>query len=245
MPTADAAGDYLRLAEHYRQMKDPELLVLVRGIDGLTDMARQALETEIRHRNLNPNAEPEELSEVVPDVPEAPVDEESPYDEDRELVDLLPVWSQQDALQVQNVLDVAGIPFFMGPEKATSVAGVTSNFADGVKVKVMRIGLPWALQALHRDYFPEDDPTPEEPEQPKEIPVRCPRCQSTDVVFNGLVEQTPSHDPDEFPAAESSSQSKSSEAGPADPDAEPCQKFDWTCESCGKEWQDDGVVKES
>jgi len=242
MPTADAAGDYLRLAEHYRQMKDPELLGLMRQSEGLTDMARQALETEIRHRGLKPDSEIEEPPEPVPGVPDPAVDEDSPYDEDRALVELLPVWSLRDALQLQQVLNVAGIPFFMGPEKASSVANVTSSFADGVKVKVMRVGLPWALQALHRDYFPKDDPTPEGPEEPEEIPVCCPRCQSTDVVFNGLVEQSPPHDPNEFPAAKVSSQSSTPDV--ADPDAEPPQKFDWTCEACGNQWQDDGVVKE-
>src|SRR5208282_6280094 len=46
---------------------------------------------------------------------------DSPYDEDRKLVELCTVWSVRDALQVQTILDEAGIPFFMGPEKAAGV----------------------------------------------------------------------------------------------------------------------------
>jgi len=36
----------------------------------------------------------------------------------------------------------------MGEEKATGVDYVTSNFPQGVSVQIMRIGWPWARQAL-------------------------------------------------------------------------------------------------
>ncbi len=141
-----------------------------------------------------------------------------PYEEDRELVDLCTVRSVRDALKVQNILDVAGIPFFMGAEKATSVDEVTSNFADGVVVRIMQIGIPWSRSPMSH-YYPEDDPTPKEPEEVEEIPVRCPRCRSEEVVFEGL----------------------NSEPGTgAD---ETSQKYQWTCDACGYGWKDDGVAK--
>jgi DNA-directed RNA polymerase subunit M/transcription elongation factor TFIIS len=138
------------------------------------------------------------------------------YDDDRQLVGLCTVWSVRDALQVQNLLDTAGIPFFMGPEKATGVDAVTSNFAEGVSVQIMNVGLPWARQAM-QIYEPADDPTPKEKEEPEDLPVRCPKCQSTEVVFEELVPKPNAVE-----------------------DATP--KFKWKCDSCGHDWEDDGVV---
>jgi len=238
MHAADAAGDYLRLVEHYRQMKDPELLVLSRQSGELTELARQALETEINHRRLQPEPEPEEPQPAIPEALGPSSDDDSSYEEERELVDLCTVWSLRDALQLQTLLDRAGIPFFMGPEKATGVSEVTSNFTDGVIVKVMRIGLPWTIEPM-RNYFPKDEPPEEAAEVLDEIPVRCPKCQSAEVVFNGLVTEPPPNDESEFPPATIDSKSLSS--GQA---AEPPPKFDWTCDSCGYEWKDDGVVNE-
>jgi hypothetical protein len=124
-----------------------------------------------------------------------------------------------DALQLQSLLDNAGIPFFMGKEKATGVDKVTSNFAEGVSVKIMNVGVPWARQAMQY-YTPLNEPPLESPEEPGEVAVRCPKCHSTEVVFEELV-------PDPATAAESSP-----------------LKYKWICDSCGHEWEDDGVVSE-
>jgi hypothetical protein len=136
-----------------------------------------------------------------------------PYAEDRELVPLLTVWSLRDAAQVQRLLDIASIPFYMGAEYATGVDTVTSNFATGVGVKIMRIGLPWAWQAL-RYYEPKDDPESEKAHWDEEVDVRCPKCRATDIVF---VEEVASAN------------------GPA-------HKYKWTCGICGNHWEDDGVA---
>jgi len=135
------------------------------------------------------------------------------------LVEICTVWSQRDALELQTLLDNAGIPFFMGPEKASGVAEVTSNFADGVTVHVMRVGVPWARQAMQA-YEPLDDQTPKDQSEPEDLPVTCPKCKSTEVVFEELV-------PDQAATA-----------------ANAPLKFKWICESCSHEWEDDGIVKE-
>ena len=145
-------------------------------------------------------------------------DSDSAYAEDRKLVPLCTVWSVRDALQVQRILDVAGIPFFMGPEKATGVDGVTSNFSKGVVVEIMRIGLPWAAPGMMQ-YEPLDDPTPKEPEQAVDLIVRCPVCHSAEVIFEG---------------------GTSTLVVPSD---DPSQKYQWSC-ACGHQWKDDGVAKE-
>jgi hypothetical protein len=205
------ATEWLRLSERYRQMSDDELLALARQGAELTDAAKQALEGEISRRGLKvPREEP-----PVPQEPGPPPD--SLYAEDRELVEVCTVWSLPDALQLQTLLDRAGIPVFIGPEKATGVEAVTSNFASGVSVRVMRVGLPWARHAM-LNYTPANEPPQQQAPEWRELPIRCPKCQSTEVVFEGLL-----------PTATDDS----------------TFKYEWTCGSCGHHWEDEGVVGET
>jgi DNA-directed RNA polymerase subunit M/transcription elongation factor TFIIS len=235
MDTLDPAGEFLRISERYRQMSDDELLVLIPQSSELTPFAEQALANEVRSRGLKAAVEREELSATSQFPPPAFFEHESPklrdsagydfpdpdssYGEDRKLVELCTVWSVRDAFKVQTILDRLGIPFFIGPEKATGVDEVTSNFASGVGVQIMQIGLPWAGPAM-RHYEPEDDPTPKENQELDELPVGCPKCHSTEVVFEGLT------------------------SSPAIATDESSQKYKWTCDSCGHKWEDDGVAKE-
>ena len=226
--TQDPAAEYLRLAERYRQMSDEELLELIPESESLTHEAQQALASEIRSRGLRIETSSEESTakptlggpKFRQESPEAADDspESDTYEEERKLVELCTVWSQRDALKLQCILDVAGIPFFMGPEKATGVDKVTSNFANSVSVQIMQVGMPWA-GPLMKNYEPEDDPAPPD-NKIKEARVRCPKCNSTEVVFDRLI---------------------AAAGAPADT---PSQKFEWTCDACGATWQDDGVAKE-
>ena len=241
MSILDPAAEYLRLSEHYRAMSDEELLLLAAQTAKLTPFAQQALASEIRQRGLKieptEDQEPAAVwpakpalqfertapkfrassSDAADDSADADSADEDPYDEDRELVTLCTVWSLRDALKIQRLLDVAGIPFYMGPEKATGVDQVTSDFAKGLDVQIMRVGVTWAGPLL-RDYFPQDEPVDENPpDDAEELPIRCPRCHSTGVVFDRL----------------------SSEPG-----APATKKFEWTCDACGEQWHDDGVAKE-
>lgn len=253
MSVADPAAEYLRLAEHYRQMKDEEVLDLIPQRDRLTPAGQDALDIEVHHRGLkveasaenpqatdskaaakpNPtsrapkfrdrpeyNSVDDSLSPQRSSDEEAAEEEEDPYEEERKLVTLVTVWSLRDALKVQAILDGAGTPFYMGPEKATGVEQVTSDFSKGVAVQIMRVGWPWAYDALNRNYFPQDQPPSELPKDPKPLAVRCPRCKSNDVIFSGLA-------PVEGASLEDSP-----------------RRFRWTCDACGNEWEDEGIGKE-
>ena len=216
MEGLDPAAEWLRLSERYRQMSDSELLVLAGHISDLTDVAQQALAHEISQRRLK--LQPEEPPEPPePPNPEPPSD--SSYAEDRELVEICTVWSLSDALRLQTLLDRAGIPFFMGPEKATRVDAVTSNFVNGVSVQIMRVGLPWTHHIL-KNYTPANEPGPKQEEELSELPVRCPKCHSTEVVFERLTTE-PTTATDNY-----------------------SPKFEWTCDSCGHHWEDEGIVEE-
>jgi DNA-directed RNA polymerase subunit M/transcription elongation factor TFIIS len=213
MATFDAATEWRRLSELYGRMADGELLALARKQSELTDVAQDALANEMRFGRLKLEAE-------APAAPPKPTRELDPaYEEERKLVLIRTVWSLADALQIQQLLDRAGIPFFMGPEMATGVDAVTSNFAAGVDVKIMSIGVPWAWQALQY-YEPMNEPASEQQPEPAEIPVGCPQCHSTDVVFEDLIGEEPRTEKDSP------------------------QPFQWACESCGHRWTDDGIVRE-
>ena len=234
METLDPAGEFLRISERYRQMSDGELLVLARQSSELTEVAQQALASEISHRGLKveldvqnqqasapPSAvfEGSDSRSTKPEPPPAashPAD--ASYDEDRRLVRICTVWSLPDALQVQTLLDRAGIPFFMGSERATGVNAVRSNFANGVDVQIMNIGVPWARQAM-QNYAPANEPGPK-PDEPGDVQVRCPKCHSTDVILEDLIPE-PATTPDNS-----------------------SPKYRWTCDSCGHQWEDDGIAEE-
>ena len=181
--------------------------MLARQKSKLTDLAQQALASEVYHRRL-------QVPEV--DEPEPPSDNpgaDDAYAADRQLVELCKVWSLSDALQVQWLLDRAGIPFYMGPSKSTGVNEGTLNFAAGVSVMVMRIGLPWAAEALSQ-YSPANEPPRQPEEPPSELPVRCPECDSADVILEDLL---------------------SASGGSAD--EKKLLTYKWSCDTCGHRWE--------
>ena len=219
MQTLDPAGEWLRLSEHYRQLSDAELVSLARQTSELTDGAQQALAQEIANRRLKIPPEESAARPRPEPQPQSAEEGESLYAEDRELVVICTVWSLADALKVQRLLDTAGIPFYMGPENAMGGEAVTSNFANGLSVQIMKVGVPWARQALQQ-YFPTDEPPEEKVDVPDNLAIHCPKCHSTEVVFEDL------------------------DSSPENAKGKPSSKFKWTCDSCGHEWEDDGLVTE-
>jgi DNA-directed RNA polymerase subunit M/transcription elongation factor TFIIS len=228
MEALDPAEEWRYLSERYRQMSDEELLALAPQSSELTHVAQQALASEMSRRGLK--LQPEK---PVP-PPEPELDPDSPYAEDRELVEIRTVWSLSDALQLQALLDAAGIPFFMGPEKATSAGAVTSNFANGVSVKIMNVGIPWANRAMIH-YTPANEPAPKPTDELNDPIVRCPKCHSEEVVFDGLINDGLVNDDQNNDGLIGEPPAATDKALP---------KFEWTCDSCGYRWKDDGIVEE-
>jgi DNA-directed RNA polymerase subunit M/transcription elongation factor TFIIS len=213
MANLDPGTEWRRLSELYGRMSDEELLRLAREQSELTDVAREALRNEMAQRKLK--VRPEPRPKPAP-MPETPLD--SPYYKDRKLVEIATAWSLADALQLQQLLDQAGIPFFMGAENATGVDEVTSNFGNGVSVKIMNIGLPWARQALEY-YEPVNEPPQEGEQHLEEVAMRCPKCRSEEIVFEEL-------------SGEPTATEKDSP-----------EQFEWKCDACGYRWKDDGILK--
>jgi len=216
MGTADQIEQWRQITEHYRSLTDEELIAIARQRAHLTEVAQQALDAEILHRKLEI---PPELPDDEPKGPVLPEPEpDSPYEPERQLAEIETVYSLRDALQLQQLLETDGIPCYMGDEKATSAKAVKSNFANGVSVKIMRIGIPYATRA-RRMFQPEDDAARNDAKKDEDSepdPLFCPKCRS-DQVFLDEVE------PD------------LAKPGTA-------AKFEWTCDACGHHWQDDGIL---
>lgn len=204
------ASESLRLLEHYHSLTDDELLAIAEDTSDLTDLAQQVLSAEMSQRKLSVPAKEAALPEPEPNSEQ---DAEDPYAEDRSLVQIATVFSLRDAMQLQKLLDDSDVPCFMGEERATRADAVTSNFSDGVPVAVMRIGVPWAQQALQQ-YQPADERVTEGQQGGEDLAVHCPRCHSEDVIFEQLAAQSGSGQG---------------------------EKFDWSCASCGYRWEDEGL----
>lgn len=228
METFDPAGEWLRLSERYAQMSDGELVALAEQKSELTDTARQALAGEMSRRGLK--IEPPKPVEQP--RPEPPPD--SPYAEDLKLVEVAKAWSLADAVQLQDLLERAGIPCFMGQEKAASADKVSSNFAEGVSVNVPQIGVPWARQAME-NYSPQNEPPKPEGEGEEEAVAHCPKCHSTEIFYDRVIEE-PEDDPEEDEPEEAESEEADSD--------ESLAKYEWVCDTCGNRWAEDPVAEE-
>lgn len=230
MATMGPAAESLRIAEHYRQMSDGELIDLAQHPSELTEMAQAALQQEISSRRLKvpPVEENQETNWTPPDDSDS---DDSEYAEDRKLVGLNTVWSRRDAEQLQGILSQAGIPFCIGPEKATSVDEVRSSFSDGLEVQVMQAAFPY-VQSCLRHYEPQDEPAEEKVEEDPDLAIHCPKCHSSDVVFEHLAgaQGSEEDDPEEIDTNEVERES-----------ATKGRRFDWTCAACGYKWEDEGV----
>lgn len=236
MDTLGPAAESLRLAEQYRQMSDDELIELAQQPSELTESAQVALRQEISSRRLTiPPVEDQHVTNWQPTEVVNDESDDSPYAEERKLKMLVTVWSRRDAEQLQALLVQAGIPFYIGRERATSVDDVRASFTDGLDVRVMKAAFPY-VQGLLRHYEPQDEPAEEKQAWDADLAVHCPKCHSTDVVFEHL--SGDSH------ISEGSEEDDSEELDAEDVETEPAatsRKFDWKCAACGYQWEDDGV----
>jgi hypothetical protein len=161
------ANERLRLARTYAAMTDDELQRLARDPEALTEIAWDALEDELDHRNL-----------------EAPVEDVQPREELnlRSLVTIRQFRDLPEALLAKGSLESAGIECFLCDDNLVRLDWFISNFIGGIKLNVRPADEANARKLL-------DEPILEGLyvqgvglyEQP-----RCPRCQSLDVNFQEL-----------------------------------------------------------
>ena len=252
MATDNQAEAYRRLQELYADMSDSRIEEMAEQIDDLTETAQQVLRAEIGKRGLDAKAQEapakpfeaargalrealsssggegqaraEELGEGA--------DAQNPIEDldtsirgpilqglDPTAYDLVSIWHVDDgarAREVMSALESAGIESYLGADDVESVDDYKGTFDGGAPIKVMKFQSRIAVEGLRR-LFPPDPK--EESEEVDEFAVSCPKCNSPDVVFLGLVVE---------PGKKSGTEGKNS----------------WTCDACGHQWEDDGIVEE-
>ncbi len=168
MSYLDEQAERRRLAGTYGAMTDGELLHLAQHPESLTETAREALEDELDHRDL------ESLEDEAP----------QPHEEIelRNLVTIRQFRDLPEALLAKGSLESAGIECFLADENLVRLDWFISNFIGGIKLRVKPHDAESAQKLL-------DEPILEGLyvhgvglyEQP-----RCPNCRSLDVNFQEL-----------------------------------------------------------
>jgi DNA-directed RNA polymerase subunit M/transcription elongation factor TFIIS len=214
MSTLDPAAEWRRLEELYRDKSDDELEVIAGDAYELTDIARQILEREIRSRGLQVSLGQAPAS-LEPE-PESNEDGEEFDPAEFDLVATQRVWDREEARKIKQIYDDAGIPSYFGPDLVEDVDQYKGNYEQGVEFRVREIDHQRSMAAI-ADAF--HDETGEPGDEPESV-CRCPKCRSTEIVFEELEKESPDQ-PDYL------------------------SKFRWSCDACGHQWIDDGIEKES
>ncbi len=202
MSIPDPVEGTRRLQTLYARMYDDELLALAEDGSDLTDAAREALQSELANRHLILA-----IKETPPDEPSGDFDLPP-----SELASVARVWNINEARQHKTILDAAGIPSYFGPDNVDDLSQLPSNFDREIEVKVWERQQQYALGALGQG-LPQD---PADQQQNAACEIQCPKCHSTEIVFEGL-------------------------DGDASGTSTPDSKYNWSCDACGNQWKDDGV----
>jgi hypothetical protein len=228
MPKIDPDKERSRLAEFYSQQMDGELEKVAAQAYELTEIAREALRTELARRNVaarfvehRPIVEkkvdepqpgdppPPEPTVVEPSGPQTVVDL-------RELVTVRKFRDLPEALLAKGSLKSAGIDAVLIDENTVRMDWFWSNLIGGIKLQVepddleaaneiLDLPIPDTLQVLGVGDF---------------VQPHCPKCHSLDVAFQELRK----------PVAYVSAYL----GVPI-----PMQCPAWRCHACGVEWEED------
>jgi len=217
MNDLDANREWRRLSEAYAAMNEGELQAVADDAYELTDIAKQVLQAEISRRGLAIELQKETRT---PEDPDPPPEDATVNPADLDLVELFRVWDMDEATQVKERLHAAGVPSYLGPDLVDDIRLLHASFERGVGIKVRDFDEQRAMAALsHYSRSPQPD-APKAETDDGEYAAHCPRCHSTEIVFQSL---------DLDPATKSAFDSK----------------FNWSCDACGYQWKDDGVEAET
>ena len=164
-----------RLAWHYADMTDGELESLAAESGSLTEVARRALQSELRSRGLS--IEPEEPAVAASASATAASSKRS-----RKLATVCRFRDMPEALLAKSVLESAGIECLLADANIIRTDWLWSNLVGGVKLRVLEEDLEEATRIL--DQNPLDhgsEPGGEDFETPL-----CPRCHSPEVTLGDL-----------------------------------------------------------
>ena len=198
-----------RLAWHYTDLTDGELESLAGESASLTEVARRALESELRRRGLSIEIEDPAVAAATSTTIASPK-------RSRKLATICRFRDMPEALLAKSVLESAGIECLLADANIIRTDWLWSNLVGGVKLRVLEEDLDEATRILDLDSSPERSAMPRSEDFQ---PPSCPRCHSPEVSLDELQESE---------AAVNFSAATRPAAG------DPL----WTCHSCGNQWRE-------
>lgn len=205
-----------QLKKTYAGMNDEELEAVASDAYDLTKEAQQALQHEISKRGLQIELR---ISPPRPELKNPELD----------LVIVDCVGSLEEARKIKELLITTGISSYFGHDYIEDLDSFRGSFDYGVDVRVSSSAEANAFALiqdarkndpqLSPDDSDDDDDSDEDETSASSADgqfVHCPKCHSEQIVFEGLAEE---------PGTE----------------AESAEKYNWHCDECGHDWQDDGL----
>lgn len=214
--------------EEFRGRFDGTVSLKIRDVD----QKRASVALRARSGNNTEEEPEEEKAEVVLEGrdselrdPPAPPPAEPPED-DEGLINLS--WrggwpcNAEHARLTMGALSAVGIPSFLGPDNVMHLEEFRGRFDGPVSLKIRDVDRKHAFIALDRAmdaaWWDNDKENEKDPDEEKDYAILCPKCRSAKVVMEG-----PDTDLSESP---------------------PRDKFQWSCDACGYQWVDEGIVQE-
>lgn len=154
-------------------MSEDELQVVADDAYDLTDIDREALQSEISARGLSIRLRD---TPRLKDVPQ--------FSEDLIVIDQM--WHSAEAREAQDILVAAGIPYYFGPDDLVDVNDFAGSFEDGLDLKVKGHDMNAAyarLNPLNRSGLQETEEQADD--SPFDYDVRCPKCHCLEITFAG------------------------------------------------------------
>lgn len=149
----------------------------------------------------------------------APPSTEPPEDDDG-LINFSWPDNADHAWRWMRALTAAGIPSFLGPYNVMHLEEFQDKFDGPVSLKIRDVDRDraYAAVARARARARANDGNEKEQEDKKDYAILCPKCRAAKVVLVGR-------------------DSKLAEPPPT-------AKFQWSCDACGHQWVDDGILQE-
>ena len=163
-----ARHEHQRLARQCTGMSEGELQKLAEDASSLTEVARQALQSELSHRG----------SQIKLDYSAVSAEEA----QHPKLITLRQFTSVPEALLAKSILDSEGIECFLADENTIRLDWLLSNAIGGIKLWVKEDDVAKASNLLEQK--PSEGFDVEGGEEYKQ--PRCPYCQSADITFGEL-----------------------------------------------------------
>jgi DNA-directed RNA polymerase subunit M/transcription elongation factor TFIIS len=152
--------------------------------------------------------------------PPAPPSVEPPED-DEGLINFQWPDNAEHAWRWMRALTAAGIPSFLGPDNVMHLEEFQGKFDGPVSLKIRDVDRDraYAAVARARARARANDGNEKESEDKKDYAILCPKCRSAKVVLKGRDSML------------------------AEPP--PTAKFLWSCDACGHQWVDEGILQEA